>query len=67
MAKMFATTWATFAKTGNPNNELIPNWSPYNAQTRATMIFDNTLHVVHNPDSEKREFWQAFKTRKAAT
>jgi para-nitrobenzyl esterase len=60
MAKMFATTWATFAKTGNPNNELIPNWSPYNAQTRATMIFDSHTRVENDPRSEIRKYWAAY-------
>jgi para-nitrobenzyl esterase len=56
MTKLFATTWATFAKTGNPNNALIPNWPAYDATSRATMIFDSHTRVQNNPRSEIRKF-----------
>ena len=60
MAKAFATTWATFAKTGNPNNDLIPNWPAYNAQTRSTMIFDSHIRVENDPRSDMRKYWAAY-------
>jgi para-nitrobenzyl esterase len=60
MAKLFATTWAQFAKTGSPNNELIPNWPAYNAQTRATMIFDSHTRVENDPRSDMRKYWAAY-------
>ncbi|HEV7691520.1 MAG TPA: carboxylesterase family protein [Hyphomonadaceae bacterium] len=56
MTKLFATTWATFAKTGNPNNELIPNWPAYDAKTRSTMIFDSHTRVEDNPRADIRKF-----------
>jgi para-nitrobenzyl esterase len=57
MAKRFASTWVAFAKTGNPNNELIPNWPTYDATKRATMIFDNDTRVVNDPRADIRKFW----------
>ncbi len=60
MAKAFATTWATFAKTGSPNNDLIPDWPAYNANTRATMIFDSHTRVENDPRSEMRKYWAAY-------
>jgi len=53
----FASTWVTFAKTGNPNNPHIPNWPAYDAEKRATMIFDNDVRVENDPRSEIRKFW----------
>lgn len=53
----FASAWVSLAKTGNPNNTQIPNWSPYDASRRATMIFDNELRVEDDPRSEIRKFW----------
>ena len=32
-----AMTWYAFAKTGNPNNDLIPYWPPYDPETRPSM------------------------------
>jgi para-nitrobenzyl esterase len=59
MADMFASTWVAFAKTGNPNNDKIPNWPAYNAQTRATMVWDNHTRVENDPRKEIREYWAA--------
>jgi para-nitrobenzyl esterase len=56
MADLFATTWATFAKTGNPNNDKIPTWAPYDAKGRATMIFDSHTRVEWDPRSDIRKF-----------
>jgi len=48
MADRAAATWAAFAATGNPNNPSIPNWAPYDARTRATMVFDSNMRVVND-------------------
>jgi para-nitrobenzyl esterase len=46
MSDRLATTWATFAATGNPNNPLIPDWPAYDARRRATMIYDVDMRVA---------------------
>lgn len=53
----FATSWVAMAKNANPNNSKIPNWPPYDAATRATMIFDNEVRVENDPRGEIRKFW----------
>ena len=53
----FANTWVSMAKNANPNNSKIPNWPAYDAQTRATMIFDKEVRVENDPRSEIRKFW----------
>ncbi len=53
----FATTWVAMAKNANPNNSKIPNWPAYDANTRATMIFDKEVRVENDPRSEIRKFW----------
>ena len=60
MAKVFATTYATFAKTGSPNNELIPNWPAYNAQTRSQMIFNSNTRVENDSRPDIRKYWAAY-------
>ena len=37
LIKQVQAAWAAFAATGNPNNALIPHWTPYTADKRATM------------------------------
>jgi para-nitrobenzyl esterase len=52
-----ASTWIAFAKTGNPDNEHIPNWPKYDGATRATMVFDATTRVVNDPRSAMRKYF----------
>lgn len=47
-------TWLAFARTGNPNNTRLPDWTPYNASDRTTMIFDNECGPVQDPKQEDR-------------
>jgi para-nitrobenzyl esterase len=48
----------SLAKTGNPNHPKIPDWPAYDADERATMIFDNEVRVENDPRSEIRKFWE---------
>lgn len=38
LADKVSTYWANFAKTGNPNGKGLPEWRPYNLQTRPTLM-----------------------------
>ena len=53
----FATSWVTMAREGNPNNSKIPHWPAYDANQRATMIFDREVRVENDPRCEIRKFW----------
>src|SRR5215831_878750 len=57
MSTRLASTWVAFAKTGNPNNEHIPNWPKYDATIRATMIFDSHTRIVNDPRGEIRKYF----------
>jgi para-nitrobenzyl esterase len=48
VAWKFSSTFAAFAKTGNPNNPEVPNWPAYNPQTRPTLVWDDNIRVVNN-------------------
>ncbi|CAN5143455.1 carboxylesterase/lipase family protein [soil metagenome] len=60
MCDRLASTLIAFARTGNPNNDQIPNWPAYDAATRATMIFDNETRVENDPRSEILAFWNSL-------
>ena len=57
LADQLAGAWVAFAKTGNPNHAGLPNWPPYNAETRATMIFGKETRVGNDPGRELRLLW----------
>ena len=54
LAKKMASSWATFAATGNPS---IPGmkWEPSEPQTNRTMIWDNECRMVDDPEGEARK------------
>ncbi len=54
LADKVSTAWATFARTGNPSNKLLPNWAPFTMGERATMILGNDCKLVNDPNKEER-------------
>lgn len=59
MADRLASSFAAFAKTGDPNNAHVPPWSPYSDTQRNVMIFDNDTRMDVNPRAEIRAYWDA--------
>ena len=66
-----AMAWVNFAKYGNPNTELLPEWAACVPGDEATMIFDEKCEVKHNFDHAliKRHleiapsFWEMFRPK----
>jgi len=54
LADKMSRAWVAFARTGNPNHKGIPIWPAYNANERATMLFDNDCKMLNDPDREER-------------
>jgi para-nitrobenzyl esterase len=44
--------FVSFAKTGNPGHEQLPDWPNCTASDEATMLFDRQCQVKHNFDTE---------------
>lgn len=59
MADIMSETFIAFARTGNPNNKLIPLWEPYTLPRRATMIFDVPPHNEDDPRGAERRIFAA--------
>jgi para-nitrobenzyl esterase len=49
LADRMSGAWVAFARTGNPNHQELPNWQPFGADSRATMIFNNDCRAVNDP------------------
>jgi para-nitrobenzyl esterase len=50
--------WIAFARTGNPNHAGLPTWPTYDAQKRATMIFDTESKVANDLRAPERKVWE---------
>jgi para-nitrobenzyl esterase len=58
LAEKMSRTWLAFARTGNPNNESIPQWPSYSTDRRPTMMFDNQCRVENDPYRAERMAWE---------
>ena len=57
LADKMSRTWIAFARSGNPNNDAIPNWPAHSTESRPTMIFDERCRVENDPLGEERRAW----------
>jgi para-nitrobenzyl esterase len=55
VADQMSAAWLAFARTGDPNATGLPQWAPYDARRRATMLFDLESRVVEDPYRPLRE------------
>jgi len=54
LADRMSASWVAFARSGNPNNKLVPKWEPFTADQRATMIFNTETRAVNDPYRDER-------------
>ena len=63
LADKMSQAWISFARTGNPNTEELPQWPAYSNTDGALMFFDNTCEIKYNHDKELIGFIRQFPTR----
>ena len=66
LADKMSAAWVAFARSGNPNHKGIPNWKPFDADQRATMIFNNQCRAVDDPYRQERLARAALKLAESA-
>lgn len=49
IADMMSESWLAFARSGNPNSDAMPQWSPYTSAERSTMVIDLNPRMVADP------------------
>jgi para-nitrobenzyl esterase len=54
LADKMSAAWVSFARTGNPNNKLLPKWEPFTAEKRTTMMFNNDCRAANDPFRDER-------------
>jgi para-nitrobenzyl esterase len=51
--------WVAFARTGHPQTPALPDWAPYTARRRRTMLLGTRCVAVDAPREAERHFWAA--------
>jgi para-nitrobenzyl esterase len=57
LADIMQDTWIAFARSGDPNNAMLPDWPAYEEGTRATVQLDVQPLLVNDPYGADREVW----------
>ena len=57
LSNLVQDAWIAFAKSGDPNHSRLPAWPAYRADSRATVVFDETTLVEDDPMAEERSIW----------
>jgi para-nitrobenzyl esterase len=55
MGKMLSDAWISFARTGVPSSELLPDWTPYSPDRRMVMELDVEPEMAEEPERRARE------------
>ena len=63
MAERHSASIVAFARTGAPDNHLIPAWPAYDTSRRATMVMNDDWRVVDNPYGEEKAVIEAVRNR----
>ncbi|HEX7081677.1 MAG TPA: carboxylesterase family protein [Gammaproteobacteria bacterium] len=64
LATKVSSAFASFARTGNPATDELPEWPAFDLERRATMIFDNECRVVDDPHGAEREALAALRAER---
>jgi para-nitrobenzyl esterase len=59
VADQMSDSLLAFARTGRPDCPLIPAWPVYDVQRRATLVFDRTPAIVHDPRGGERRLFSS--------
>jgi para-nitrobenzyl esterase len=60
LARRVSSTWAAFARTGNPDNAAIPHWPNYALAERATLILSGECRIDHDYGGTARALWKSI-------
>ncbi len=64
LATAMADAWVSFARTGSPTSDGLPEWPTYDEDTRSTMILDVDPTIEVDPAGPVRELWNASRSHR---
>jgi para-nitrobenzyl esterase len=57
ISSTFMDAWINFIKNGNPNSESLPDWLPYNSESRNLMLLGIKSSLKENYFTELHKLW----------
>jgi len=57
VSAMMSDAFITFARTGMPSSNQLPNWKPFTLSNRETMVFDRPPRLEEDPRGEERKIF----------
>jgi len=58
LADKISSSIINFARTGSPNADKLPTWTPYDSNNRATMVLNNESKLINDPIVNQRKIMQ---------
>ena len=60
LSRRMQHAWISFARTGHPGHERLPDWKPYDVDSRATMLFGRDCRPENAPLEPERKLWERW-------
>lgn len=64
LSNKLADYWANFIKTGDPNGETVPEWTPHTAESPLAMKIDYDLQMFESPTNDLVDMIVAYDLKK---
>lgn len=58
VSAMMSDAFISFASTGVPSSDLLPDWTPFTLPDRPTMLFDVSPRIENDPRGAEREIFE---------
>jgi len=63
LAEKISSAWVSFARSGNPNTKLAPDWSTFDTSKRAVMVINDEWKVVNDPHGEEQRLLHSLQAQ----
>ena len=60
LSRLMVQYWINFAKTGDPNGEGLPQWSPFTVKDSKVMVFDHSPSLEQIPNLQQLQALDVF-------
>jgi para-nitrobenzyl esterase len=61
LSELMMECWLAFARSGDPAHLLAGDWPHYDAERRATMVFDKQTQLEDAPYEDERAAWDGVE------